>query len=167
MREGYGDVIRRERIRKGLSQNKLSQLAGLSRRHLNTVEQGGNVSIGILRAVTQALGIPYLDLGGGLSVGVQEQGIPAAELLPIADGIEAGLRQVQRYATNLRLAARARAGRSVRKDPPSVEGLSQPAATLMELILEFTRRVESLTDRETILGLQRDVGELLDRSKSA
>jgi transcriptional regulator with XRE-family HTH domain len=167
MPEHYGDVIREERIRKGLSQNKLSKLAHLSRRHLATVESGANISVDVLRDVAQALGITHIDLGSGLTVGFPSPGVAAADLLPIADSIAADAKLILRSAANLRVIARSRAEKSVRNDTPSKKVARRPAAHLVALALRFAASAELLTDPRTISELERDVSELLIRSITA
>jgi transcriptional regulator with XRE-family HTH domain len=167
MAEHYGEFIREERIRKGLSQNKLASLAHLSRRHLATLEQGGNISVDVLREVAQALGITHIDLGGGVSVGFPSAGIVAAELLPIADSIAADAKLILRSAANLRMRAQSRVGKSVRNDTPSKKAARKPADHLVALAQLFAERAELLTDPGTISEFERDVSELLNRSKPA
>src|SRR5437016_4476478 len=84
----YGITIRDERERQGLSLKKAAELAGISRRHLTSLERGANVSIDILKAVTRVLGITDLDLGGGLTIHDRAGTIAPASVLPFADGIE-------------------------------------------------------------------------------
>jgi transcriptional regulator with XRE-family HTH domain len=166
MQEHYGIVIRDERMRKGLSQNKLASLAGISRRHLASIEQGANVSVDVLRGVTRVLGISHLDLGDGLTAEFHPHGLAVGDVLPLADAIEAGAASIGRFAKNLRAKAQEGDGKSIRNDTPSGE-VSEPSAHLVELALKFAKNAGTLTDRAKIDQLERDVSELLDRSNTA
>lgn len=55
----FGERIRGERARRGMSRRLLAQHAGISERYLTQLESGkGNVSIVLLRHVATALGVP-------------------------------------------------------------------------------------------------------------
>ena len=55
----FGERIRGERARRGMSRRLLAQHAGISERYLTQLESGkGNVSIVLLRHVAGALGVP-------------------------------------------------------------------------------------------------------------
>ena len=55
----FGERIRGERARRGMSRRLLAQHAGISERYLTQLESGkGNVSIVILRHLASALGLP-------------------------------------------------------------------------------------------------------------
>jgi transcriptional regulator with XRE-family HTH domain len=58
-----GDTVREARIRKGLTQQRLAKLAGVSRRHLAALEKGANVSVNILQRVAQVLELTEIHLG--------------------------------------------------------------------------------------------------------
>ncbi len=58
-----GDTVREARIKKGLTQAKLAQLAGVSRRHLAALEKGANVSVSILQRVAGVLDLTEIHLG--------------------------------------------------------------------------------------------------------
>jgi HTH-type transcriptional regulator/antitoxin HipB len=58
-----GETVRSTRIRRGFTQAKLAQLAGVSRRHLAALEKGANVSVAVLRKVAAVLGLTEIDLG--------------------------------------------------------------------------------------------------------
>lgn len=58
-----GDTVREARIRKGLTQQRLAKLAGVSRRHLAALEKGANVSINILQRVAQVLELTEIQIG--------------------------------------------------------------------------------------------------------
>src|SRR5918996_858945 len=54
-----GERIRGERARRGMSRKLLAKHAGISERYVTQLESGkGNVSIVLLRQITDALGIP-------------------------------------------------------------------------------------------------------------
>jgi XRE family aerobic/anaerobic benzoate catabolism transcriptional regulator len=55
----FGERVRGERLRRGMSRKLLAQHAGISERYLTQLESGkGNVSLLLLRHVTAALGLP-------------------------------------------------------------------------------------------------------------
>ncbi|HJQ35553.1 MAG TPA: helix-turn-helix transcriptional regulator [Thermoanaerobaculia bacterium] len=56
---GFGERLRGERARRGMSRKLLADHAGISERYVTQIETGkGNVSIGILRQLAAALGVP-------------------------------------------------------------------------------------------------------------
>lgn len=58
-----GEVIRAERGRRGLSQEALADLSGLSRTHVGEMERGEvGVSFSTLEAVAKGLGMPLSDI---------------------------------------------------------------------------------------------------------
>jgi HTH-type transcriptional regulator/antitoxin HipB len=58
-----GNTVREARIRKGLTQAKLAELADVSRRHLAALEKGANVSINILQRVAAVLELTEIVIG--------------------------------------------------------------------------------------------------------
>jgi transcriptional regulator with XRE-family HTH domain len=160
MAERYGTTIREARVRQGLSQNRLSELAGISRRHLAALEKGANISVEVLKAVTRALGLTTIDLGDGLTIHDAPGDLTGARLLPFADEIARQGQQVIELANNLRAFAR-----------PGGDSVEQPAsdeaADLRDMMLQFAKDVATLTDRKTIRQLQRGVAKLRNRSVSA
>ena len=59
----FGDRLRAERARRGITRRVLAQQAGISERYVTQVETGkGNVSILILRQIAAALGMPLTRL---------------------------------------------------------------------------------------------------------
>ncbi len=160
MAEPYGMTIRESRVRQGLSQKRLSDLAGISRRHLAALEKGANISVEVLKAVTRALGLRTIDLGDGLTIHDSPHDLTNARLLPFADEIARQGRQVIELANNLRAFAR-----------PASDAVEQPAsdeaADLRDMMLAFAKDAASLTDRKTIRQLQRGVAKLRNRSQTA
>ncbi len=62
--EPLGDIIRRRRIERNLSQEALARLAGVSRRHLALLESNtANVSVLILMKIARALELTELAIG--------------------------------------------------------------------------------------------------------
>src|SRR4051812_6054418 len=62
--EPLGDIIRRRRIERNLSQEALANLAGVSRRHLALLESNtANVSVLILMKIARALELTELAIG--------------------------------------------------------------------------------------------------------
>ena len=71
-----GDTVREARIRKGLTQQRLAKLAGVSRRHLAALEKGANVSVNILQRVAQVLELTEIQLGDlSLRAGDHDRGV--------------------------------------------------------------------------------------------
>ena len=59
----FGDRIRAERARRGMSRKLLAHHAGMSERYITQIESGkGNISIVLLRHVAEALGLPLARL---------------------------------------------------------------------------------------------------------
>ena len=55
----FGERLRGERARRGMSRKLLADHAGISERYITQIESGkGNVSIAILREIAAALGVP-------------------------------------------------------------------------------------------------------------
>lgn len=58
-----GEVIRAERDRRGLSQEALADLSGLSRTHVGEIERGEvGLSFSTLEAVSEGLGMPLSEI---------------------------------------------------------------------------------------------------------
>ncbi|MBN3561292.1 helix-turn-helix domain-containing protein [Aliamphritea spongicola] len=59
-----GKLIKQERKRKGITQEKLAEAADISEKHLSSVENGreSNISIGYVVAIALALNVPLLQL---------------------------------------------------------------------------------------------------------
>lgn len=58
-----GDRVREARARRGMTRKLLARDSGVSERYLAQLESGqGNISIGLLRQIAQALGMPVQDL---------------------------------------------------------------------------------------------------------
>ncbi len=60
---GLGERVRAARARRGMSRKVLSRASGVSERYLAQLEAGkGNISIGLLRKVAEAMSVPLADL---------------------------------------------------------------------------------------------------------
>ena len=69
----FGERIRAQRARRGMSRKLLAEHAGISERYITQIESGkGNISIVLLRHVASALGLPLSQL--------VEEDMPAPEL---------------------------------------------------------------------------------------
>src|ERR1700753_2837504 len=74
----FGERIRAERSRRGMSRKLLADHAGISERYITQLESGkGNISIVLLRHVAAALGLPLSRL--------VEDGNPSAEMTLIRE----------------------------------------------------------------------------------
>ena len=59
----FGEVVRAERERRGLSQEALADLAGVSRSHIGEIERGEvNLSFVALTEIAAGLGVKLSDL---------------------------------------------------------------------------------------------------------
>lgn len=56
-------TVKKARQKKGLSQQKLAELAGLSRQYVAAVEKGANVSVEVLQRLAAVLGLRKIQLG--------------------------------------------------------------------------------------------------------
>ena len=90
-----GDTVREARIRKGLTQAKLAQLAGVSRRHLAALEKGANVSINILQRVALVLDLTEIPLGE-VSLRAHEQDRGAVNMPLLTDTIREARAEAER-----------------------------------------------------------------------
>jgi len=90
-----GDTVREARIRKGLTQAKLAQLAGVSRRHLAALEKGANVSINILQRVALVLDLTEIPLGE-VSLRPHEQERGAVNMPLLTDTIREARAEAER-----------------------------------------------------------------------
>jgi len=111
--DSVGRQIRAARAAQGLSIQKLSQLAKVSRRHLTELEKGSNVTLGVARSAMRALGISTLELGGGETITVPAEARGGTELLDAAKQLELGAALVLRASATIRTAA----GESAPDDP--------------------------------------------------
>ena len=65
-RRAIGDNIRAERKRQQLTQERLSERAGLDRKTVNRIEQGTHAAlIDHLLLIADAIGVPLAELGRG------------------------------------------------------------------------------------------------------
>jgi transcriptional regulator with XRE-family HTH domain len=59
----FGKRLREVRTRKGISQEKLAELAGLHRTYVSSVERGErNISLVNIESLANALGVPMAEL---------------------------------------------------------------------------------------------------------
>jgi transcriptional regulator with XRE-family HTH domain len=166
MSQGYGRIIREERVRQHLSQGRLAELAGISRRHLASLEKEANVSIDLLRAVATALGITDIGLGEGLTAHSPAAAVQTGRLLRFAEGIEIEARRLTSIAAELRSIAGTGVGKSVRNDTPSPE-VSDEVAQLVDLMVSFARDAGALSDGDTIRFERDAIALLRKRSNTA
>ena len=99
----FGERLRAERERRGMSRKVLADQAGISERYVTQIESGkGNVSIAILRQIASALGVP---------------------LGRLVDDAEAASREQRIALTGLRGAGKSTLGRALAKvrDVPFIE----------------------------------------------
>ncbi len=133
MAQCYGVTIREARNRQGLSQARLADLAGISRRHLASLETGANVSVEVLTAVTRVLGITDIDLGDGLTAHDASANVAAARLLALGDEIAREGERLMLFGNNLQAFVSPGPGRPIPKDTPTGGAVSDLAAELVNL----------------------------------
>src|SRR5687768_4869114 len=72
----FGDRIRSERERRGMSRKVLALEAGMSERYISQIESGkGNISILLLRQLADALDLPLIRLIGDAATDTVATGI--------------------------------------------------------------------------------------------
>src|SRR5688572_9565227 len=72
----FGDRIRSERDRRGMSRKALARQAGMSERYISQIESGkGNISILLLRQLAEALDLPLIRLIGDAATDTVATGI--------------------------------------------------------------------------------------------
>jgi repressor LexA len=76
LRLGAGDIIKRAREAKGLSQKGLADLAGVSEKQVYNVEAGENTSVDFLAKIAPILGIRELPIDAGLTLTAPEIQLP-------------------------------------------------------------------------------------------
>jgi XRE family transcriptional regulator, regulator of sulfur utilization len=68
--ELFGAVVRRHRLERGLSQERLAEAAGLSQRYLSVLERGENSpTLNVIVRLAAALDLSPADLLGAISLG--------------------------------------------------------------------------------------------------
>jgi transcriptional regulator with XRE-family HTH domain len=67
-----GETVRAARLERGLTQERLARLAGVSRRHLAALEKGANVSVAVLRKVATVLQLAEINLMPVLAETIRE-----------------------------------------------------------------------------------------------
>jgi XRE family transcriptional regulator, aerobic/anaerobic benzoate catabolism transcriptional regulator len=143
----FGERIRGERERRGMSRKVLAQHAGMSERYISQIESGkGNISILLLRQLADALELPVIRLVEGESMSV--------------DTVSAGLRLERTALIGLRGAGKTTLGFALAKsrDVPFIEldrEVERLAGTTIGAILELYgqrayRRYESQALQEVL-----------------
>ena len=166
MAEPYGTTIREARLRQTMTQNRLADLAGISRRHLAELEKGANISVEVLIAIMRALGINDIDLGEGLTAHDGSTDVSGARLLPIADEMEREGERVILLAKNIR-AFVAPKTESPKRSSALGDAVNDEAAELVDMMLQFVRNAGAIPDPKTIEELERGVSKVLSRSSTA
>jgi transcriptional regulator with XRE-family HTH domain len=148
--DSVGRQIREARTAQGLSIQKLSRKAKVSRRHLTELEKGSNVTLGVARSAMLALGIAALELGGGETITVPDAARGGTDLLDAAKQLELGAALVLRASATIRTAA----GESPPNDQKKAvrNELAEKAAAL---IRHFETHVHALDTDEQIEALTR------------
>jgi transcriptional regulator with XRE-family HTH domain len=148
--DSVGRQIREARAAQGLSIQKLSKLAKVSRRHLTELEKGSNVTLGVARSAMLALGIAALELGQGATITVPAAARGGTDLLDAAKQLELGAALVLRASATIRTAA----GES----PPDHQknGVrNELAENAAALIRHFETHVRGLDTEEQVEALKR------------
>jgi transcriptional regulator with XRE-family HTH domain len=63
-----GNFVKAARVRKGYTQSKAAALAGISRRHFASIENGENVSVALLIQIAHALDLTDIPIGGAVTL---------------------------------------------------------------------------------------------------
>ncbi|HEY3053459.1 MAG TPA: helix-turn-helix domain-containing protein [Thermoanaerobaculia bacterium] len=93
MSNELGRAIRETRVRKGLSQARVAEMAGISRRRLAAIELGANTSTRVLGRLAEVLQLRDLPLGRSSARVPQDAGIGTRLLLDRASTAERAVRE--------------------------------------------------------------------------
>ena len=108
MSREVGRIIRSARKREGLSQARLAELAGMSRRQLASIENGANTSLRVADRLAEVLRIEELPLGRATARAQLPIGMDAAILTDRAASAEAAVRDAEAALSHLRSALESR-----------------------------------------------------------
>jgi transcriptional regulator with XRE-family HTH domain len=97
-----GAFIRNQRKRKGLTIGKAADMAQVSWRYWKAMEDGANVTIGILRKAAAVLDLTSIPIGAGVSINRTEATIDAGTLLGLVESIAARLEDSELVLDQLR-----------------------------------------------------------------
>jgi len=131
---------------RGVSQQRLAKLAGVSRRHVALALSGGNITITILKKLLSALHATDIALGPLATAHGTLDGLNPSVLLAAAQQIEQGVTLLAATAANLRGHA----------SVSSARPLDPEAAALVD---QFIARVQTITDPEELAALRRAMDE--------
>ena len=145
--DSVGRQIRAARAAQGLSIQKLSQKAKVSRRHLTELEKGSNVTLGVARSAMLALGMAALELGEGQTITLPAEARGGTDLLDAAKQLELGAALVLRASATVRTAA---GGPPDHQQSGVRNELAEKAAAL---IRTFEKHVHSLDTPEQVDAL--------------
>lgn len=145
-----GGLIRQLREQRQLSVKKLASLAGVSRKTIDNVEQGQNISVLVLKRLLRPLGVDAITLRvrGAHEVHVAE-GLAPADVRAVSDAIN-----------QARLLLQSVAGRIAHS---AVASAPAPAADRAErLIASFSDFVRSVDDPDALEQLQESMTSLYE-----
>jgi transcriptional regulator with XRE-family HTH domain len=145
----YGLALRDKRLGCNLSIAKVAKLSGVSRRHVATAENGGNISVAVLRKLMRCLGIRELDIDLDTSLTLSESTVPHELLQAAADDAARGAAFSQRAAATL-LSFTPGVGKYVPNDSPVDEAIHEEAA---RLISDFSNCVRDVRDPHKLASL--------------
>ena len=148
--DSVGRQIREARVAQGLSIQKLSKMAKVSRRHLTELEKGSNVTLGVARSAMLALRMAALELGEGQTITLPAEARGGTDLLDAAKQLELGAALVLRASATIRTAA----GESA-PDPEKNGVRNERAEKAAALIRRFETHVHSLDTPEQVDALMR------------
>jgi transcriptional regulator with XRE-family HTH domain len=120
-----GDTVREARLRKGLTQARLAQLAGVSRRHLAALEKGANVSVAILERVAGVLELSEITIG---DLALRKGTAPGVNVALLTDSIREARAETERAQLIL-----ARAETLLAHDPPAGATTSFPTMPIRHI----------------------------------
>src|SRR5262249_17463849 len=91
------DLIRKTRAKRGFTERILAARAGLSRRQLRVIQQGGNTTVLRVIGLAHALGLTEIDLGGDVIGRVEPSTLRTAD-------VKRALRELNEVERRLRTA---------------------------------------------------------------
>lgn len=85
--------LREAQTAKGYSNARLARLAGVSRKHIDEVLKGSNISVRILKRIMAALQMEHVNLGEMAAGSGEQRGVSPEVLLALAEEMEQAVRQ--------------------------------------------------------------------------
>lgn len=145
-----GECLRQARIRKGLTQNRLHKMSGVSRKHISDAERGANISIAILKRLARTLDLRTIPVSGDVALYVVDG---SRALLRAVSGIEDSARRIFNDVTAIR---------ALIDQAPAEAALNEKAEALVR---EFTEEQRSSTSTADVSALITTVNSIERRAE--